>query len=112
MTRGLPKELTDFVHTRLVKHTSSVVAPSTVFYTLVKWVDAGDINVEKICTLDVPLEVNLLKMKTKNLSFLSRSTVFKPKMMATFFQNDPKDESKKQFLKKRTRYDKSNQSSH
>ena len=56
-TKGLPKNLKDFANKRQVKHTSTVLEPSILFHTLVKFVDAEDIANEKIRTHDLALEV-------------------------------------------------------
>ena len=52
-TKGLPKNLKDFANKRQVKHTSTVLEPSILFHTLVKFVDAEDIANDKIRTHDL-----------------------------------------------------------
>ena len=60
-TKGLPKNLKDFANKRQVKHTSIVLEPSIPFHRLVELVDAEDIEIDKIGTQDLALEVKLQK---------------------------------------------------
>ena len=57
-TKGLSKNLKDFANKRQVKHTSTVLEPSSPFHTLVKLVDAEDIGNDEIRTHDLALEFN------------------------------------------------------
>ena len=68
-TKRLPENLKDFANKRQVKHTSSVLAPSIPFHTLVKLVDAEDIANDKIRTHDLALEVNNItkQLQTRTL---------------------------------------------
>ena len=59
--KGLPKNLKDFANKRQVKHTSTVLEPTISFHTLVKLVDAEDIEIDKSRTHDLALEVNNIR---------------------------------------------------
>ena len=52
-----------------MKHTSTVLKPTTPFHTLVEFVDADDKINDKIHTHDLTLEVNSIKnqLQTRNL---------------------------------------------
>ena len=57
-TKGFPKNLKDFANKPQVKHTSTVLDPSSPFHTLVKLVEAEDIANDRIRTHDLALELN------------------------------------------------------
>ena len=87
-TKGLPKNLKDFANKRQVKHTSTVLEPSTPFQTLVELVDAEDIANDKIRTHDLALEINNI---TKQLN----TQTFDPSSQEQLMFTQPKDPNNK-----------------
>ena len=87
-TKGLPKNLEDFANKRQIKHTSTVLEPSSPFHTLVKLVDAEDIANDKIRTHNLALEINNI---TKQLNTQTLDHSSQEQLMYT----QPKDPNNK-----------------
>ena len=63
------KNLRDFTQKRQLKQTSTVKEPSVPFHTLVKRVDAEEITIEEIRTLNLLLKTNIVTSKLESLKF-------------------------------------------
>ena len=69
--------------------------PSIRFHTLVRLVDAEEITIEKIRTVDSPLEINNVKSKLQSQNLSSKTYDPNPEIMCTH-TIDPKNKSKAQ----------------
>ena len=95
LTKGLPKNLTDFANRRQVNYTSTVLEPPIPFHTLVKLVDAEDTANDKIRTHDLTLEVNNF---TKQLQTQSLNSQQSDQIMFTQ-SRDPNNKTKAAYKK-------------
>ena len=93
--KGVPKNLKDFANERQVKHTSTVLEPSILFHTLVKFVDPEDIANDKIRTHDLALEINNI---TKQLNTQTLEPSSQEQFMFTQ-SKDPKNKNKPSYRK-------------
>ena len=90
------ERLYSFTQGRQVKHTPAVWEPSISFFTLFEHVDLETIRIEKVRTLDQPLEIiNVTsKLESHNLS----TETYDPNPEIVFTQKtDPNNNSKPQF---------------
>ena len=66
-TKGLPKNLSRFANKSQVKHTSTVLEPSTPFHTLVKLIDANNLtNQLQTQTLDSSKQEKLMFTQSRD----------------------------------------------
>ena len=97
-TKGLPKNLKDFVKKRQVEHTSNVLEPSVPFHTLVKLVDAEDPANHKIRTHDLALYLNDITNQLQTQSLQSLDSSQQEQLMFTQ-SRDPNNKNKNAYKK-------------